>query len=107
MVGEVDEALFDLDWLGPDLRGDEFLVEIGQVHECGEVVAEADRVDDGEADLSRRQTGEEAQHHRLQRGDGSGPALVAGTQQHRAAVRERQECGDESREFLRRSQALV
>ena len=40
--------------VGPYPAGDQLLVEVGQVHEGGEVVAQSDRVDDREADLAGR-----------------------------------------------------
>ena len=51
---------------------DELLVVVGQVHERGEVLAEADRVDDREPHLARRQRGQEPEHDRLERLHGRG-----------------------------------
>ena len=56
---------FDVLRLGPDAVGDELLVVVGQVHEAGEVLAQADRVDDREPHLARRNGREQPQHHRL------------------------------------------
>ena len=53
VLGEIGQPLLDVLRLGPDPVGDQKLVVIAQVHERGEVLAQADRVDDGEADLAR------------------------------------------------------
>ena len=71
---EVAQPLLDLLRLGPDLVRDEQFVVIGQVHEAGEVLAQAHRVDDREPHLARRNGHQVAQHHRLQHVD----ALRAG-----------------------------
>ena len=107
VVGQVGEAGFDLPRLGPDLAGDELLVEVGQVHEGGEVLAQADGVEHGEPDLPGRQPGDEPEHHRLEGFDRPGPAVVPGLQHHRAAVRERQERRDRPGQLGRRGQPRV
>ena len=56
--------------VGPDAAGDQLLVVIGQVHEGGEVLAQADRIEDREADLARRHGREHAQHDGLDGLDG-------------------------------------
>ncbi len=53
VLGQVGQPLLDVGRLGPDAVGDQELVVVAQVHEGGEVLAQADRVDDGEADLAR------------------------------------------------------
>ena len=55
MRRQVGQSLLDVGRLGPDAAADKRLVVVGQVHEGGEVLAQADRVDDGEAHLARRQ----------------------------------------------------
>ena len=105
VIGQVREPLLDVRRLGPDLRSDQLLVVIGEVHERGEVLAEADRVDDREPHLARRQPGEEAEHHGLKRSDGGGAALVASAEQDRAAIGEGEERGDRPGEFFRRREA--
>ena len=64
--GQVGQPLLDLARVGPDLVGHERTVEVGQVHERAEVAADADRVDDREPDLARRQAGQQAEHRRLE-----------------------------------------
>ncbi len=54
VIGQIGEALFDLYRLRPNLGIDELFIVIGQVHERGKVIAQPDRVDDGEADFPRR-----------------------------------------------------
>ena len=54
VLGQVGEPLLDLLRLGPDPAGDQHLVVVGQVHEGGEVLAQADGVDDREPHLARR-----------------------------------------------------
>lgn len=59
---QVGEALFDLRGLRPDAAVDQMFRVVGQVHDAGETLAQADRVDDRETDLSGRRGGEQAQH---------------------------------------------
>ena len=80
--------------LGPDAAGDELLVVVGQVHEGGEVLAQADRVDDREADLARRHRGEQPQHHRLQRVNRGGASFGLGLDEQRALVGKRGQRGE-------------
>jgi len=51
VVGQVRQSRLDLPRLRPDLRRDELLVEVGEVHRMREVLAEADWVDDRETNL--------------------------------------------------------
>jgi hypothetical protein len=53
------EPLLDVTLLRPDAAADEFIVEVGQVHEAGEVLTKADRIDDGEPHLARWQSGQQ------------------------------------------------
>ena len=87
----IGQPLFDVGRLGPDAAVDQLLVVIGQVHERGEVLAEADRVDDREPHLARRQTRQQPQHNCLESLHAGGLALAGGVQQRRAAVRKRQQ----------------
>ena len=92
--------------VGPDAAGHQLFVEIGQVHEGGEVVAQPDRIDDREADLARRHGGQQPQHRALQEIDRSGAARAAGLQQQERTLRERQH--DRQRELgLRGAKPLV
>ena len=91
MLGEVGQPLLDVLRLGPDAVGDQELVVVGQVHERGEVLAQADRVDDREADLAGRDRGQVAEHQRLQQLDRLVLAGVGRLDQHRALNGERQE----------------
>ena len=52
VLGDVGKTLFDLLRFGPDPAGDEQLVVVGEVHESGEVLAEAEWVDDRESGLA-------------------------------------------------------
>ncbi len=63
---KVRQALVEMRRLGPDPAGDEQLVVIGQVHERRKVLAQPDRVEDGESDLAGRDGGEEPKHERLE-----------------------------------------
>ena len=67
MLVEVGEALLELWLLCPDAAVDEAFFEIGQVHDTGEVLAEADWIEDGERQAARRRAGEQAQHEVVQR----------------------------------------
>ena len=64
VLGEIGQPLLDVLRLGPDPVGDQQLVVVAQVHEGGEVLAQADRIDDGEPHLARRNRGQVAQHQR-------------------------------------------
>ena len=66
VLGQIGQPLLDVLRLGPDPVGDQQLVIVAQVHEGGEILAQADRIDDGEAHLARRHRGQVAQHQRLQ-----------------------------------------
>ena len=63
---QVGQPLLDLAGVGPDLLGDQRRVEVGQVHERAEIAADADRVDDREPHLPRRQAGQQPEHRRLE-----------------------------------------
>ena len=93
VLGQVGQPLLDVGRLGPDAAGDQELVVVGQVHEGGEVLAQADGVDDGEADLAGRDRGQEAEHQGLEQGDGLVLAAVGRADEHRALHGERQEGG--------------
>ena len=41
VLGQIGQALLDVDGVGPDAAGHQLLVEVGQVHEGREVVAQA------------------------------------------------------------------
>ena len=90
VLGQVDEALLDVLGLGPDSRADEGLVVVGEVHEAGEVLAEPDRIEQGEPRPSRRQGRQQPQHHGVQRGDGPLAAVALRADQQRALLREGQ-----------------
>ena len=55
VLGQVGQPLLDLIGFGPDAAADEGFVVVGQVHEPGEVLAEADGVDEGETNAARRE----------------------------------------------------
>jgi len=61
LLGELIEAGFDVVALGPDAAIDEGFFVIGEVHEAGEIFAEADGVDDGESEFTWGGGGEEAE----------------------------------------------
>ena len=69
---------------------DQGFVVVGQVHEGGEVLAQADRVDDGEPHLAGRQRREETQHQGLERLHRGRPARPERVQQQAAEAREGQ-----------------
>ena len=58
LLGEIDQAGFDVGPLGPNAIGDEDVVEIGEVHEAGEILAAADRIDDREPHFAWRNRGQ-------------------------------------------------
>ena len=89
--GQVRQPLLDVRGLGPDAAGDQGLVKVGQVHEGGEVLAQANRIDDGEPHLPGRKGGQVAQHECLQRLHGQCPAWFARPEQHRTPPWEGQE----------------
>ena len=66
---EIGEALFELRLLRPDAAIDEPLLEIREVHDAGEVLAEANRIKNREGEPARRRAGEQAQHEIVQRAD--------------------------------------
>ena len=91
VLGEIGQLLLDVLRLGPDAVGDQKLVVIAQMHERGEILAQADRVDDGVADLARRHGGQVAQHERLEQLDRLVLAGVGRLDQERALNGKRQE----------------
>ena len=70
VLRQVGQSLLDVVGVGPDAAGDELLVEVGQVHEGGKVLAQAHRVEDRKADLARRHRRQQPQHRGLERLDG-------------------------------------
>ena len=66
---QLGELFLDLVALRPDAAVDEAVLVIGEVHEAGEVLAEADRVEDGEAELARRRGGEQPENDVVDRAD--------------------------------------
>ena len=67
----------------------ELLVEIGQVHERGEALAQPDRIENREPHFARRHRGEEPQHHRLQHVDRRAAAFFLGGEHHHRMLFER------------------
>ena len=65
VLGDIGQTLLDVRRFGPDAAGHQLFVDVGQVHERGEVGAESDGIEDREPDLSRRQRCQEPQHRRL------------------------------------------
>ena len=51
---QVGQPLLDVVGVGPDAAGNQLFVEIGQMHEGREVVAQSNRIDDRESNLARR-----------------------------------------------------
>ncbi len=94
---QVGQPLLDLARVGPDLVGDEGAVEVGQVHERAEVAADADRVDDREPDLARRQAGQQPEHRRLEHRERGRAALGRCLDQQVGAGGERPERGKAER----------
>ena len=88
---QVGQALIEVRRLGPDPAGDEQLVVIGKVHERREVLAQPDRVEDGEPDLAGRHGGEEPQHERLEQLHRLALAGVSRLDQDRSPDRKRHE----------------
>ena len=80
--------------LGPDPAVDQELAVVGQVHERGEVLAQADRVDDREPDLPGGDRGQVAEHHRLEDLHGLDLARVGRLDQHRPLGGERDHGGE-------------
>ena len=75
---EFGEALLDLGGLGPDAAVDERFLVIGEVHQPGEILAEAHRIDEHKRRAARRMRGEQAQRDRLSArvgGPSSAPSL--------------------------------
>src|SRR5262249_57556048 len=54
VIGQVGQPLLDVGPLGPDAVGDQQLVIVAQVHEGGEVVAQAGRAAVSVADVTHR-----------------------------------------------------
>ena len=88
VLGQFPQAPLDVARLRPDPVGDELLVEIGQVHEGGEVLAQTHRIDDQEADLAGGKRGQHAEHHRLYGLDGLESAVAAGLHQQQRTIAE-------------------
>ena len=60
VLAQLRELFLHLVGLGPDAAVDVALFVIGQVHQAGEILAEPDRVKNGEAEFSRRRGREQA-----------------------------------------------
>ena len=84
---EIGEALLELRLLRPDAAVDEALLEIRQVHDAGEVLSEANRIEDRESQPARRRAGEQAQHEIVQRADDLLLPRLLGLKQARDACR--------------------
>ncbi len=80
--------MIDLLGLRPDAVVDDGFLVVGEVHERGEVLPEADRVDDGEVDLAGWQGRQKAQREVVETGDGGRAIPAVGLDQQRALVRE-------------------
>ena len=85
---ELGEALLNLVALGPDTAVDQALFIVRQVHETGEVLAQAHGVDDGEAQLAWRCVGQQAQDDVVERAYHGGFTGVLRLEQQRAFIRE-------------------
>ena len=79
VLGHIGQTLLDVRRLGPDPAGHQLFVDVGQVHERGEVGTEADGIEDREPDLSRRQRCEESEHRGLQQSSRVGAIAAART----------------------------
>ena len=75
MLVEAGQALLDLRRLRPDAAVDDLLLVVGQVHNAGEILSEADRVDDGEVQPSGGCGGQEPEDDVVEGADG---LVVAG-----------------------------
>jgi hypothetical protein len=91
VITEVGEALFDLVGLGPDAAVDEAVFVIGEVHEAGEALAEADWIEEGEQGAAGGAAGEQAEHEAIEGVQGGVASGVGGFDQERALVGEGQE----------------
>src|SRR5439155_18430269 len=67
VLGQIGQPLIDVLRLRPDPISNHRLVEIRQVHEAGEVLAQSHGIDDRETDFAGWHTREKTQHHRLER----------------------------------------
>ncbi len=82
------QPFLDLVALGPDAAVDETLLVIAEMHQAGEVLPEAYRIDDGEAELAGRGGRKQAQDDVVQGTDDFGVARVGGFKEKRALTRE-------------------
>ncbi len=90
VLAQLGEPLLDLVALRPDAAVDEAFLVVGEVHQAGEVLAEPDRVDDGERELARRRGRKQAEDDVVQRTEHRGAAGVFGFKKERTVVGERQ-----------------
>ena len=81
--------MLDVGRLRPDAARHQQVVVVGQVHEGREILAESDRVENGEAHLARRDARQQPIHHGLQRVHRLRTAGVLRQEQHRSTIRER------------------
>ncbi len=110
---EVREALLELRLLRPDAAVDEALLEIREVHDAGEILAEANRIEDREREPARRRGGEQAQHEIVQRANDLGFTGLFCFDENRSLVRHGQQqrqgklrwAGECPRLFLKRDLA--
>jgi hypothetical protein len=100
VLGQVAQADVDVLRIGPDAPADKSFVVVGEVHEAGEILPEADGVDDREPHASRRKRGEQPQHDGLDRAHRFLPAGAVGLDEQRRLTRD----GESRREFERRWQ---
>ncbi len=63
---QVGQTLVNLAGVGPDLVGHQGPIVVGEVHEGPEIPADADRIDDREADLAGWQARQHAEHRCLE-----------------------------------------
>ncbi len=91
VAGQLGEAGLDVFGFGPDASADQGLFVIDQVHEAGEVFAQADWVKDRKPHLAGRERREQAQHNDAQGIDGRLAAGALRFEKQRAARGKRQQ----------------
>ena len=73
---EFRQTFLDLIVLGPDAPIDEGFLVIGQMHEPGKILAQADGINDGEGQFARRDRGKQSQHEGVEGSDHRGIAGI-------------------------------
>ena len=94
VLGEVGQPLLDVLGVRPDAVGDQELHLVGQVHEPGKALPEANRVDEGEARLSGGNRHQDPADRVLQDPQPVRPAVHGSFNDERHPRRCAEECGD-------------